>query len=63
MNRWTPTYRFYVGRHTIFLDDPAQAAAFFSEPQPFYVVLIKSLDEAPNDTEVVFRHDNVVVSA
>ena len=39
LNRWTPTYRFYVGRHTIFLDDPAQAAAFFSEPQPFYVVL------------------------
>jgi 4-amino-4-deoxy-L-arabinose transferase-like glycosyltransferase len=39
LNRWTPAYRFYVGRHTTFLDDPAQAIAFFKEPQPFYVVL------------------------
>jgi 4-amino-4-deoxy-L-arabinose transferase-like glycosyltransferase len=39
LNRWTPAYRFYVGRHTTFLDDPVQAAAFFDEPQPFYVVL------------------------
>jgi 4-amino-4-deoxy-L-arabinose transferase-like glycosyltransferase len=46
LNRWTPAYRFYVGRHTTFLDDPAQAAAFFSEPQPFYVVLRRdALDE------------------
>lgn len=39
LNRWTPAFRFYVGRHTTFLDDPAQAAAFFAEPQPFYVAL------------------------
>ena len=39
LNRWTPAYRFYVGRHTTFLDDPVQATAFFDEPQPFYVAL------------------------
>jgi 4-amino-4-deoxy-L-arabinose transferase-like glycosyltransferase len=39
LNRWTPAYRFYVGRHTTFLDDPVQATAFFDEPQPFYIVL------------------------
>jgi 4-amino-4-deoxy-L-arabinose transferase-like glycosyltransferase len=39
LNRWTPAYRFYVGRHTTFLDDPAQAAAFFDAPGPFYVAM------------------------
>jgi 4-amino-4-deoxy-L-arabinose transferase-like glycosyltransferase len=46
LNRWTPAYRFYVGRHTTFLDDPAQATAFFNEPQPFYIALRRdALDE------------------
>jgi len=39
LNRWTPAYRFYVGRHTTFLDDPDQAVRFFNEPEPFYVVM------------------------
>ena len=39
LNRWNPTYRFYVGRHTTFLDDPAEAAAFFRAPQAFYCVM------------------------
>jgi len=39
LNRWTPAYRFYVGRHTTFLDDPAAAVAFFNEPEPFYAVM------------------------
>jgi len=39
LNRWTPAYRFYVGRHTTFLDDPAQAVAFFSDGQPFYAAM------------------------
>jgi 4-amino-4-deoxy-L-arabinose transferase-like glycosyltransferase len=39
LNRWNPVYRFYVGRHTIFLEDPAEAAAFFRAPQPFYCVM------------------------
>jgi 4-amino-4-deoxy-L-arabinose transferase-like glycosyltransferase len=39
LNRWTPAYRFYVGRHTTFLDDPRQAVRFFNEPEPFYVVM------------------------
>ena len=37
LNRWTPAYRFYVGRHTTFLEDAAEADAFFRAPQPFYL--------------------------
>ncbi len=67
LNRWTPAYRFYVGRHTIFLDDPAQAAAFFSEPQPFYVVLRRdALDElvangAP--LRIVYEREGMAVTS
>ena len=39
LNRWNPAYRFYVGRHTTFLEDPAEAAAFFGAPEPFYCVM------------------------
>ena len=39
LNRWNPAYRFYVGRHTAFLDDAAEAAAFFRSAQPFYCVM------------------------
>jgi 4-amino-4-deoxy-L-arabinose transferase-like glycosyltransferase len=39
LNRWTPAYRFYVGRHTTFLEDPGEALAFFDQPQPFYVAM------------------------
>ena len=39
LNRWTPAYRFYVGRHITFLEDPAEAQAFFAAPQPFYCVM------------------------
>ncbi len=39
LNRWNPAYRFYVGRHTVFLEDAAEAAAFFKAPEPFYCVM------------------------
>lgn len=39
LNRWNPAYRFYVGRHTAFFDDAAEAEAFFRAPQPFYCVM------------------------
>jgi hypothetical protein len=39
LNRWNPAYRFYVGRHTTFLEDPAAAHAFFQRPEPFYIVM------------------------
>lgn len=39
LNRWNPSFRFYVGRHTTFLEDPAVAAEFFSSDQPFYCVM------------------------
>jgi hypothetical protein len=39
LNRWTPTFRFYVGRHMTFIDDARHAEAFFESPQPFYCVM------------------------
>jgi 4-amino-4-deoxy-L-arabinose transferase-like glycosyltransferase len=39
LNRWNPAYRFYVGRHTTFLDDPAEAEAFLKIPEPYYCVM------------------------
>jgi len=42
LNRWTPTYRFYVGRHTTFLEGAEEAEAFFRDPQPFYCLMRRS---------------------
>ena len=42
LNRWNPSYRFYVSRHIAFLEDPAEAEAFFRAPQPFYCVMHRS---------------------
>jgi 4-amino-4-deoxy-L-arabinose transferase-like glycosyltransferase len=42
LNRWTPAYRFYVGRHVTFLEDAAEAEAFFRAPQTFYCVMRRS---------------------
>jgi 4-amino-4-deoxy-L-arabinose transferase-like glycosyltransferase len=39
LNRWNPAYRFYAGRHITFLEDPADAWAFFDAPPPFYCVM------------------------
>lgn len=39
LNRWNPAYRFYVGRHTTFLEDAAEAETYFNEAQPFYCVM------------------------
>jgi 4-amino-4-deoxy-L-arabinose transferase-like glycosyltransferase len=39
LNRWTPAYRFYVGRHTSFLESPNEAEAFFNAPEPFYCLM------------------------
>jgi prepilin signal peptidase PulO-like enzyme (type II secretory pathway) len=42
LNRWTPAYRFYVGRHTTFLEGIEEADAFFKKPQPFYCLMRRS---------------------
>jgi 4-amino-4-deoxy-L-arabinose transferase-like glycosyltransferase len=42
LNRWTPTYRFYVGRHTTFLEGADEADAFFKDGQQFYCLMRKS---------------------
>jgi 4-amino-4-deoxy-L-arabinose transferase-like glycosyltransferase len=39
LNRWEPAFRFYVGRHTAFLDDPAAAERFFDAPEAFYCAM------------------------
>jgi 4-amino-4-deoxy-L-arabinose transferase-like glycosyltransferase len=46
LNRWTPSFRFHVGRHMNFLEDHDEAAAFFAEPAPFFCVMRReALDE------------------
>jgi 4-amino-4-deoxy-L-arabinose transferase-like glycosyltransferase len=42
LNRWTPTFRFYVGRHTTFLETPEEADAFFKDPRKFYCLMRRS---------------------
>ena len=42
LNRWTPDYRFYVGRHMTFLESAEEADAFFKDPRPFYCLMRKS---------------------
>lgn len=39
LNRWSPSFRFYVGQHMTFLEDPAAATAFFRSAEPFYCVM------------------------
>ena len=39
LNRWMPTFRFYVDRPTHVLEDAAEAEAFFRERQPFYCAM------------------------
>jgi 4-amino-4-deoxy-L-arabinose transferase-like glycosyltransferase len=39
LNRWNPAYRFYVGRHVTFLEEPAEAEMFFNRNEPFYCVM------------------------
>ena len=42
LNRWTPDYRFYVGRHATFLESAEEAEAFFKDPRPFYCLMRRS---------------------
>jgi hypothetical protein len=45
LNRWNPAYRFYVNRHVTFLEDAAEAEAFFSAPGGFYCVMRRNAYE------------------
>jgi 4-amino-4-deoxy-L-arabinose transferase-like glycosyltransferase len=45
LNRWNPTYRFYVGRHTMFLETPEEAAAYFRGPDTVYCVMRRTAFE------------------
>ncbi|MEO5741574.1 MAG: phospholipid carrier-dependent glycosyltransferase [Vicinamibacterales bacterium] len=41
LSRWNTAFRFYVDRHVTMLDDPQEMAAFFNDPEPFYVVMLQ----------------------
>jgi hypothetical protein len=41
LNRWTPVHRFYVGRHTTFLEGIEEADAS-SDSAPFYCLMRRS---------------------
>jgi 4-amino-4-deoxy-L-arabinose transferase-like glycosyltransferase len=40
LNRWTPSFRFYVDRHTDHLDDINETSAFLSATEPYYCVML-----------------------
>jgi 4-amino-4-deoxy-L-arabinose transferase-like glycosyltransferase len=40
LNRWNTAYRFYVNRHTVMLETPEEALAFFERPEPFYCAML-----------------------
>jgi 4-amino-4-deoxy-L-arabinose transferase-like glycosyltransferase len=67
LNRWTPAYRFYVGRHTTFLDEPAEAVAFFKKPEPFYVVMrrdaYEELVEWGAPLRVIYEREGMAVTS
>jgi 4-amino-4-deoxy-L-arabinose transferase-like glycosyltransferase len=42
LNRWGPAWRFYVGRHTAFLEDAHEAELFLRAPEPFYCVMTRN---------------------
>ena len=39
LNRWAPTFRFYIDRPMRELEDANEAEAFFRHPQPFYCAM------------------------
>ena len=41
LNRWAPSFRFYVDRQTTFLDEPDAAAAFFAASPAFVAVMLR----------------------
>ena len=42
LNRWNPVFRFYVDRHVVPLENPAEAGVFFDSATPFYCVMHRS---------------------
>ena len=41
LNRWAPSFRFYVDRQTTILDEPEAATAFFAGSPSFYAVMLR----------------------
>ena len=39
LNRWNPSFRFHVGRHVEFLEDPHEAEAFLASSEPYFCVM------------------------
>jgi 4-amino-4-deoxy-L-arabinose transferase-like glycosyltransferase len=67
LNRWTPAYRFYVGRHVTFLEDPADAQAFFNAAQPFFCIMRReAYDEFVAQgarIKIVYERDGVAATS
>lgn len=42
LNRWNSVFRFYVDRHVVLLENPAEAGAFFDRTPTFYCVMHRS---------------------
>jgi len=46
LNRWNPSFRFHVGRHVEFLENPHEAEALFASSEPYFCIMRRdALDE------------------
>jgi 4-amino-4-deoxy-L-arabinose transferase-like glycosyltransferase len=67
LNRWTPAYRFYVGRHTTMVESDEDARKFFSDPSPFYCVMTRpwyeALRAAGAPLHIVYRREGLWVTS
>ena len=67
LNRWNPAFRFYVGRHTTFLQGPDTAPNYFLQPEPFYAVMLepayKELVARGIPLRVVYARDGMWVTS
>jgi len=41
LNRWNTAFRYYVDSPTAIIEAPAEAEAFFGDPEPFFCVMLE----------------------
>jgi hypothetical protein len=66
LNRWTNSWRFYVERPSVFLDDPADLRQFLREPGRAYCAMFESdylrLAEEDLPLRIVYRREGLMVT-
>ena len=66
LNRWTNSWRFYVERPSLFLDDPADLRQFLREPGRAYCAMFEAdylrLAEEDLSLRIVYRREGLLVT-